>query len=75
MIIERKHRIDQSCYEGLIRASFTLCIHERKPVFTKTDIVEILLIFPKAPLESTHVLTGFTCLCLTISILFWKEQI
>ncbi|EKE00781.1 MAG: hypothetical protein ACD_21C00275G0002, partial [uncultured bacterium] len=74
MIIENKHRLDLACYEGMMRASFTLCIKNRKPVFTNANIVEILLIFLKSLLENTRVLTGFTCLCPIIFILFWKEQ-
>ena len=38
--IERRHRLDLSCYEGLVRASFTLCIKDRKTVFTNASIVE-----------------------------------
>jgi len=40
MIIERKHRLELSCYAGLARASFTLCIKNRVPVFNNAEIVQ-----------------------------------
>ncbi|MBU0744040.1 MAG: transposase [Gammaproteobacteria bacterium] len=40
MIIEKRHRLDMVCYKGMVRASFTLCIKDRKPVFTREDIVQ-----------------------------------
>ncbi len=40
MILEKKHRLDLSCYKGHARASFTICIKNRKPVFTSNYVVE-----------------------------------
>ena len=40
MILEKKHRLDLSCYEGYIRASFTVCIKNRRHVFTNSYVVE-----------------------------------
>ena len=40
MVLEKKHRLDLSCYEGMTRASFTICIKHRKPVFVQTVIVK-----------------------------------
>ena len=40
MILERKHRLALSCYQGYVRASFTVCIKNRKHVFTNPYIVE-----------------------------------
>jgi len=40
MVKEKKHRLDLGCYEGEIRASFTLCIQGRKQVFITSDIVK-----------------------------------
>ena len=49
MIIEKKHRLHVSCYRGYIRASFTLCVNQRHPVFLKADIVkEVTNIFAVA---------------------------
>jgi len=40
LILEKKHRLDLSCYTGHVRASFTVCIKNRKRVFTNSHIVE-----------------------------------
>ena len=40
MILERKHRLALSCYQGYVRASFTVCIKNRKHAFTNPYIVE-----------------------------------
>jgi REP element-mobilizing transposase RayT len=40
MILEKKHRLDLFCYEGYTRASFTVCIKNRRHVFTNSHIVE-----------------------------------
>jgi len=40
MILEKKHRLDLSCYAGYVRASFTICIKNRKHVFINPYIVE-----------------------------------
>jgi REP element-mobilizing transposase RayT len=40
MVLEKKHRLDLSCYEGCARASFTICIKNRDCVFTNSYVVE-----------------------------------
>lgn len=37
--IEHRHRLNLSNYKGLVRASFTLCIKEKKKVFIQNNIV------------------------------------
>ncbi len=48
---EKKHRLNLDCYKGLVRVSFTLCIKERKIVFTNKDIVEIFVNILKELIE------------------------
>ena len=40
MMSGKKHRLDLSCYKGCARASFTVCIKNRKHVFTNHCIIK-----------------------------------
>jgi REP element-mobilizing transposase RayT len=40
MILEKKHRLNPLCYKGYVRASFTVCIKNRRSVFVQDDIVK-----------------------------------
>ncbi|MEO0305284.1 MAG: transposase [candidate division WOR-3 bacterium] len=42
-IKEKKHRLNRDCYKGIIRASFTLCIKERKNIFTNCEVVSTFI--------------------------------
>src|SRR3989339_1852281 len=37
---EKKHRLSLPCYKGQARVTFTLCIEDRKPLFTQKNIVK-----------------------------------
>ncbi len=36
----KEHRLDSELYQGAVRVSFTLCVKNRYPVFTATEIVD-----------------------------------
>ena len=37
IIREKKHRLERYCYKGFVRATFTLCINDRKKFFIKEN--------------------------------------
>ena len=41
--MEKKHRLPLACYIGPIRASFTLCIQNRHPIFVNAEIVNLFV--------------------------------
>ena len=48
MIIEKKHRLNKKLYTGFVRATFTLCVRDRKKLFIEKIVVdEFLKIFKK----------------------------
>jgi len=42
-IQEKKHRLPLYCYQGRVRATFTLCIEGKKPFFTEKTTVDKFL--------------------------------
>ncbi len=40
---EKKHRLSLQCYEGRVRASFTLCIDQKKIFFIEKKVVDSFL--------------------------------
>ncbi len=38
LIRERKHRLDTDCYKGFVRVHFTLCVKDKRCVFTNEKI-------------------------------------
>ncbi|MFH1288633.1 MAG: transposase [bacterium] len=39
-IKEKKHRLSLSCYQGEVRVTFTLCVEDKKPLFSQKAIVD-----------------------------------
>lgn len=39
LIHEKRHRLPRSCYQGMVCATFTCCIKDRKPAFLETETV------------------------------------
>lgn len=49
MVLEKKHRLHRAVYVGLVRATFTLCIKDKKTLFGNQVIVDqFLKIFKEA---------------------------
>jgi putative transposase len=40
---EKKHRLSLDCYKGRVRVTFTLCVEEKKVLFTEKVIVDTFL--------------------------------
>lgn len=48
MIRENKHRLERELYQGEVTAAFTICVKDKKELFTNTTLFEI---FEKILLE------------------------
>jgi putative transposase len=42
-IAEKKHRLNLDCYRGHVIANFTLCIKDKKDIFTHNEIIRLFL--------------------------------
>jgi hypothetical protein len=73
-IIEHNHRLNLVNYRGPIRASFTLCINNRKPVFISENIVTPLIDMLAVAKKNIHAQIGHMYLCRIMLISFLKEH-
>ena len=56
-IREKSHRLPIECYRGRVRATFTFCAYQRKPIFTDAEVVKISADFLRKSLEKHRVKT------------------
>ncbi len=54
--MEKKHRLDESVYIGKLRATFTVCVEDRQPLFKDKAVVNVMLQILKQIFEKYHLL-------------------
>ena len=54
MTLEKKHRLSLPCYEGHVRASFTMCIKNRQPIFVNSQIIDNFLDIFNSSIKKHH---------------------
>jgi putative transposase len=60
-IREKNHRLTRESYKGFVSAAFTLCIFNRKPVFTEPAIIRVFLDILIAIAKKTHCIVPAYC--------------
>jgi putative transposase len=58
---EKKHRLPREYYLGETTAAFTLCVHDKKPIFQESTVIEAFIKLLYASVENSRCIVPVYC--------------